>query len=643
MSDDYKKHGSMFIYISAMLTIAVFYEYAIRMQLITLSLNAHTENINLSHYFTQTIIKYFQSEHYTVISLALRALLLFSLWQYYITVSKIPRDMKAHKEKVPMYKVIMIIGLFLFLKGYMMVPYVNYLMIPLGFIFCVRGIYILSRGDAEVDYSDNPIEGPLPTGNESEYSLRLETEKGEIIFFNPFTGIAILGQPGSGKTYFLLTQLHYQCLSRGYSAFIYDYKGNPPTLGRDAFNVIYHLNKRGIKTPKFRIFNPSMPRHSVRLNLLDPANIQTKLHAQTLARVFMNNLDKESIKKSDFWAKNAMNLFENVIYTNATYNKEFSTLPHMIALILQPIEKLCSYLIKLNPMIEKDMLAIIDAYKKSADSQTAGVVATAALPIAALNNPEIFYLLSKNEMSLDISDPKDPTVFVACTDPENDKALQPLHGLISSIVMNKINQQGKNPCLFSVDELPTQFILNLEKLPATARSNKVVTCLSMQTKVQLAECYGKELADIIWQNLGNQIYLVNKDEATSKILTNIAGKYDKKKVSTSTNAQDASASISTNTSLEEVLPVSKIMTQPTGHAYGILTDVTNGSYPLYGAQVIGNTTANLLGIKEEKMIDIPSYYTDDVDDATLKAHMHQNFEKIHKDVQEYMDSVPAAV
>ena len=78
-----------------------------------------------------------------------------------------------------------------------------------------------------------------------------------------------------------------------------------------------------------------------------------------------------------------------------------------------------------------------------------------------------------------------------------------------------------------VDELPTLYINKLEQTPATARSNKVATIFACQDFSQLVDLYGRDKAQVILSNMGNQFFgrTVNTDSA--QMISQLFGKADK--------------------------------------------------------------------------------------------------------------------
>lgn len=588
------------------------------------------------------------SDNYLMIRTATRAVLVVVMWMFWLHEVNMIQDQDKWEKQKGSYRFILLISLALLLLAYLpdAPMFLNIALTPFsmfGTFFAIR--HLTKQGD-EVKQQDHPLD-KLPTSYKTDLGINFPTDKGDLYFPHPEEGFLILGAAGTGKSFFCLLKIHFQWLTKGLPAYIYDFKGNPPTLGKDAYRILKMATKLkkmnyypGIqKIPDFHIFNPSDPIGSVRINPLDPKYIQSKTDADYIGNTIYRNLDKEAIKKSDFWAKNAFAITSNTIWSLAKYKPEFSTLAHFIALVLRPANELCKVLMEINPMIRKDMLAIISAFENEAGSQLAGVEATVGLPVAKLNVPELMYLTSDSEMDLDISNPEKPSVFIACSDPKKREVYQPVLGAITAIVKNNINQQGKLPCLFSIDELKTLFIDELDDLPNTARSNMVATVIAFQDRSQLAMNYDTNNAKVIMNAPGNKLILRIADVETAESFSKMLGEYDKKKKGSSTNLQEGN--VTTNESLvkEKVLPIDKVTQQPKGHIYGMVSGIDN---PAFGAKVKAQTISDLLGIKEgAELPELPSYYTDDTTDDMLQQKMHDVFESIHRQVDGWVENILA--
>lgn len=119
------------------------------------------------------------------------------------------------------------------------------------------------------------------------------------------------------------------------------------------------------------------------------------------------------------------------------------------------------------------------------------------------------------------------------------------------------------------DEFPTIYLNNMDSLIATARSNKVATCLGIQDFSQLRKDYGREQADVIMNITGNIISgQVTGD--TAKQLSERFGKIMQDRESLSINSADTS--ISRSKQLESAVPASKISSLSSGEFVGVVAD-----------------------------------------------------------------------
>jgi type IV secretory pathway TraG/TraD family ATPase VirD4 len=104
-----------------------------------------------------------------------------------------------------------------------------------------------------------------------------------------------------------------------------------------------------------------------------------------------------------------------------------------------------------------------------------------------------------------------------------------------------VNKKGQQKSSLIFDEFPTIYLNNMGSLIATARSNKVATCLGIQDFSQLRKDYGREQADVIINITGNIISgQVTGD--TAKQLSGHFGKIMQDRESLSINASDRSIS-----------------------------------------------------------------------------------------------------
>jgi len=605
------------------------------------------EKKNLHNLALNQYLELAASDSYIVVRTLVRVVLSVVIWMFWLHEVNIIDDQDKWKKQIPSYRFTLLLCLAALYVAYLDdVPrIINIVLTPFGFFGTFFSIRHLTKKGDEVKAEEHPLDTLPPIEKRTPLGISFPSSKGELYFPYPEEGFGILGANGTGKSFFCLLKIHFQWLVKGLPAYIYDFKGNPPTLGKDAYRILKMAAKLGKmnpfpglkKFPKFHIFNPSDVLGSVRVNPIDPIYIQDKTDAEYLGNTIYRNLDKEAIKKSDFWAKNAFAITSNTIWTLAKYKPELCTFAHFIALVLRPANELCKVLMSLNPMIKKDMLAIISAYEKEAESQLAGVEATVGLPIASMNIPEIFYLTSDSEINLDISNPEDPSVFIACSNPKKRLVYQPILGTITAIIRNNINQQNRLPCLFSVDELKTIFIDDLDDLPNTGRSNGCCTVIAYQDRAQLSMLYDQNVAKVIFNAPGNKILLRVSDSEVAETVSKMMGEYEKKKKGSSTQLQEGNITINDSLVKEKVLPVDKVAQQPKGHVYGFVSGIKD---PAFGTQIDVVTLEDMLGLKKkDKLVELPRYYTEDTTPEMMQTKMQDVFDSIHKQVDEWADQI----
>ena len=147
------------------------------------------------------------------------------------------------------------------------------------------------------------------------------------------------------------------------------------------------------------------------------------------------------------------------------------------------------------------------------------------------------------------------------------------YGAVLSLYVNRliklVNQKGKLKSSLIFDEFPTIFLNHVDSLIATARSNKVATCLGIQDFSQLKKDYGRDQADVIMNITGNIIAgQVTGD--TAKQLSERFGKIMQDRSSLSINSNDTS--ISKSKQLDSAIPPSKLASLSSGQFVGMVAD-----------------------------------------------------------------------
>ena len=189
--------------------------------------------------------------------------------------------------------------------------------------------------------------------------------------------------------------------------------------------------------------------------------------------------------------------------------------------------------------------------------------------MARLSSPQLYYVLSGNDFSLDINNPLAPKIVCVGNNPQKIQ----IYGAVLSLYVNRlvklVNKKGKLKSSLVFDEFPTIYLNNMDSLIATARSNKVATCLGIQDFSQLKKDYGKDQADVIMNITGNIISGQVTGE-TAKQLSERLGKIMQDRASFSINRMDTS--INRSKQLESAMPPSKISALSSGEFVGMVAD-----------------------------------------------------------------------
>ncbi|RZK10817.1 MAG: conjugal transfer protein TraG [Flavobacterium sp.] len=403
----------------------------------------------------------------------------------------------------------------------------------------------------------------------AKYRLKNKVRDSWINIINPFRGILVAGTPGAGKTYFVIRHIIDQHIRKGFSMFIYDFKFDD--LSKIAYNKLlqYHMNYK-VK-PKFYAIDLENPKH--RCNPLSPEGMEDITDAAEASRTIMLGLNRDWIKKQgDFFVESAVNFVTAVIWYLRRYQDgNYCTLPHLIELIQFDYDPLFAILREeeeIRPLINP----FISALQRKAMPQLEGQIASAKIGLARLSSPQLYYVLSGNDFTLDLNNPEEPKIICVGNNPQKLQVYGAVLSLYISRVIKLVNRKGQLKSSLIFDEFPTIFFNNMDSLIATARSNKVSTTIAVQSTEQLKKDYGAEQADVITGIIGNIISgQVTGD--TAKKLSEGFGKIVQDKESKSISSSDVS--ISKSTQMDYAIPASKIAALSSGEFVGIVADNPN--------------------------------------------------------------------
>lgn len=411
---------------------------------------------------------------------------------------------------------------------------------------------------------------------ENEYSVNLPTKfyykgkwnNGWINIVNPFRATIVLGTPGSGKSYAIINNYIKQQIEKGFSMYIYDFKFDD--LSTIAYNhLLKHQDKYKVQ-PKFYVINFDDPRKSHRCNPLNPDFMTDISDAYEAAYTIMLNLNRSWIQKQgDFFVESPIILLAAIIWYLKIYeNGKYCTFPHAIELLNKKYSDVFTILTS-YPDLENYLSPFMDAWQSGAQDQLQGQIASAKIPLSRMISPQLYWVMTGDDFSLDINNPAAPKILCVGNNPDRQNIYSAALGLYNSRIVKLINKKGLLKSSVIIDELPTIYFRGLDNLIATARSNKVAVCLGFQDFSQLTRDYGDKESKVIQNTVGN-IFSGQVVGETAKSLSERFGKVLQKRQSLTINRNDKSTSISTQ--LDSLIPASKISTLTQGMFVGSVSD-----------------------------------------------------------------------
>jgi hypothetical protein len=479
---------------------------------------------------------------------------------------------------------------------------------------------------------------------ENEYSINLPTKfwyrkkewKGWINVVNPFRASMILGTPGSGKSYAVVNNYIKQAIEKSYALYIYDFKFDD--LSVIAYNHLIKYRHRYKIPPKFYVINFDDPRKSHRCNPLAPELMTDISDAYESSYTIMLNLNKSWVQKQgDFFVESPIVLFTAIIWFLKLYeNGKYCTFPHAIELLNKRYEDVFTILTS-YPELENYLSPFIDAWKGGASEQLMGQIASAKIPLSRLISPQLYWVMSGSDFTLDINNPKEPKVLCVGNNPDRISIYGAALGLYNSRIVKLINKKKQLKSCVIIDELPTIFFKGLDNLIATARSNKVAVVLGFQDFSQLKRDYGDKEAAVIMSTVGN-VFSGQVVGETAKTLSERFGKILQKRESVSINRSDTSTSISTQ--LDSLIPASKISTLSQGMFVGAVTDNFGETIDqkIFHAQIVVDNDAVQKETAAYQPIPEISSFLDAEGNDTMEQQIQANYRQIKQDIVELVDN-----
>ena len=474
----------------------------------------------------------------------------------------------------------------------------------------------------------------------NDYSVNLPTKfwykkkqwKGWINVVNPFRAAIVLGTPGSGKSYAVVNQFIKQQIEKGYTGYIYDFKF--PDLSTIAYNHLLNNREGYEKVPTFYVINFDDPSRSHRCNPINPSFMDDISDAYESAYTIMLNLNRTWVQKQgDFFVESPIILFAAIIWYLRIYEDgKYCTFPHAIEFLNKSYEDIFPILTS-YPDLENYLSPFMDAWKSGAADQLQGQIASAKIPLSRMISPQLYWVMSGDEFTLDINNPDDPKMLVVGNNPDRQNIYGAALGLYNSRIVKLINKKEMLKSSVIIDELPTIYFKGLDNLIATARSNKVAVLLGFQDFSQLKRDYVDKEAAVVMNTVGN-IFSGQVVGDTAKTLSERFGKVLQKRQSMTINRNDKSTSISTQ--MDSLIPPSKISNLTQGMFVGAVADNFDEriEQKIFHCEIVVDNERVSAETKAYRKIPVITNFVDENGVDRMKEMIKENYDRIKTEARQ---------
>lgn len=368
------------------------------------------------------------------------------------------------------------------------------------------GVYLATRSQVATNARNSVRVALFAVGKKVKYITNINR------------GVGIFGASGAGKSESVIYQILTWFSKVKRPGIINDYKDYELT------EIAYPLfQNTGIP---FHIFALHDVSRSVRINPVHPSYIQTEADVNGLVKVLMLNLSGEvSDDTAVFFRGGAESLMAGVIWRLKESYPQYCTLPHVLSILLnydnlhlprRPFGKLVQFL---QEDLRATMLASTFLTGLGSEKQTASLFATLAESLRTLVSPEVFYLLSGNDIDLAINANDNQRVISFVNHPgAQESIISAINATIIATCMTRMAERDREDSFVLLDEAPTIKINGLARRIATLRSYGVAFIYCMQDKIQgVAQWGGKDYhVKEILTNLSTQFFGKVNDPDTAQ-------------------------------------------------------------------------------------------------------------------------------
>jgi hypothetical protein len=469
----------------------------------------------------------------------------------------------------------------------------------------------------------------------TDVSINIETiNAGYVNVPEPFYHTLIMAGSGSGKSVSCIRPYMKSFVEKGFCGILLDFKS--PQLSNE-MNTLLRMHGNG--KVKYYMVDFTNLRRCHRVNPLAAKYLRNVNYCEEISISLYNNLDKESIKKIQFFERSAVNWMTAIIWFYKKHYPAQCTLPHVLNTVLyHDYKHVISMLLK-DPIASDYVRSITTAIEEKAEKQLAGQIASLQNVVTSLNTPELNWILSGSDCNLDLNNPADPKILSIGMDQQMVKALAPCISVILTVALKIMNVEHKHKSFAILDEAHSVFIPDLAHISSVCRSNQLALVIATQDRAQFAEKYGREQMDTILSNMSNRFYGKINHVDTAKVISESIGMEEREMIGKSEGSSQggkSSASRGQTYSIQEKLIVrtQDIMNLKPGEFVGVTTDSEQNYFWGQFAQ----TKYNEMNPMQEFVDFVDKRTGEHIDD--IDAIIENNYKKIKNEVNAIIQSHP---
>ncbi|MGM3309544.1 type IV secretory system conjugative DNA transfer family protein [Anabaena sp. WFMT] len=415
-------------------------------------------------------------------------------------------------------------------------------------------------------------------------------------------GTAVIGAPGSGKSFSAINPMIYSAIDQGFPIVLYDFKY--PTQAK----VASYAKKMGYQV---HIFAPGFPESEV-CNPLDFLRDSTDAEtARQLATVINKNFKMMAASNEDaFFGPAGDQLTEAILMlTKQTQYPDIMTAAAILSSD-RMVERLMAA--NLNPWIK---IAFGQLFSSAGSEKTiAGIAGTASLMFTRfMKKNTLGCFVGKTTLPLEI---KGKQMIIFGLDRERRDAVGPLLcSILHMTVARAIAKKRQDPLVVVLDEVPSLYLPDLFRWLNESRSEGFCGILGWQNMGQLEKYYGKEVAKTMLGACGTKFIFNPGEEESARLFSAYLGdeeiKYKQK--SKSTGGGKSSTSISEQDKTRKLFEPAQFLKLPPGKCIFINPAYCNqneASVPLLKTIKIPKVLINIEQENDSRWTELIAQLTD---------------------------------